>query len=249
MKLKYAAIFSVCLLLVGCGNTTPTTTNAETELHSEAAVATTAEALTDTTAEIAENVSEISPASIEDNTPAEEYSILFEVDNVMDREYNYDSLEHLTKDATDIFRGKVISAEAKIPESLVYTKYEMEITEVFSGDLAVGDIVDVAVLGGIIKADEYFAEADMYKSFEKEYTPELLKNSYVKITCDGAWLMETDEEYLLFTQYISYDGDMVYSPLNTWQSIFKENNNIYQRYESETCKSLQFSPETLRKHS
>lgn len=236
MKLKCVAIFSVCLLLAGCGNTTATTTNTETEPDINVAVATTEDDLTD---------------------PPTEISILFEVDNVIDREYNYDSLEHLQKDATDIFRGKVLSAKVKIPESLVYTKYEMEITEVFSGDLAVGDIVEVAVLGGIIKADKYYAKENMYKSFEEEYTPEQLENSYIKITCDGAWLMETGEEYLLFTQYISYDGDMVYSPLNTWQGIFKENNNLFQRYESELYRQirrassqdeapLQFSPENIR---
>lgn len=254
MKLKYTAILLFCLLLTGCSNTT----NQEAVLTQETSDASAENDLTNVSPKPQECTKEVAQTDVEENTVSEEYPILFEVDNSMEREYNYDSLTDLQRDATDTFCAKVISAEAKMPGSLVYTKYEMKITEVFSGDLTVGDTINVAVLGGIVKADEYFAKGNMYKSFENEYTPELLENSYIKITCDGAWLMETDKEYLLFTQYISYDGDMVYSPLNTWQSIFEKNNDdLYQRYESETYrqyrtlsspeyKPLQFSPDTIR---
>lgn len=62
------------------------------------------------------------------------------------------------KYAEDVIRGKIVGTKYFVFESIPWTQLKIECLEKFKGNLAIGSVVTVYVMGGYIEAEEYEQE-------------------------------------------------------------------------------------------
>lgn len=64
---------------------------------------------------------------------------------------NYDDINELTISSDIIIKGQLVSSNTQLRKDLVFTMNKVKVTEVISGDVAVGDIIDILQTGGTYK--------------------------------------------------------------------------------------------------
>ena len=94
----------------------------------------------------------------------------------------------------DVFTGICISSQPVFQNNTLYTLSKLKLTEVFKGNLSVGDTISVVELGGRITYEECNITK---KSFE--VVDDSIPDDYnVVVGTDGFFPLEKDDEVLLF---------------------------------------------------
>ncbi len=129
------------------------------------------------------------------NTNATENKTRY-ISTSLDRIKKYSDFDSL-KIAPYVFTGICISTQPVFQNNTLYTLSKLKLTEVFKGNLSVGDTVSVVEIGGRTTYGEYKKECNItQKSFEVD---DSIPDDYnVVVGTDGFFPLEKDDEVLLF---------------------------------------------------
>ncbi len=130
------------------------------------------------------------------NTNADEKKTRY-ISTSLDRNKEYSDFKSL-KIAPYVFTGVCISSQPVFQNNTLYTLSKLKLTEVFKGNLRVGDAVSVVEIGGRTTYGEYKKECNITpKSFE--VGDDSIPDDYnVVVGTDGFFPLEKDDEVLLF---------------------------------------------------
>lgn len=146
---------------------------------------------------------------------------------------DYNTIEELAQDADDIVLGTVKEKNSYMDEegTAVYTDYSVELKKVYKGKLKEKENIHITDLGGRIKASEYFAKQDDPKFRNaKEQTKKNPDTTYVQYNFGSNWQPEISNQYLWFLTFDNSDNQTTYTPLNSWQGVYRLTANKKERY-------------------
>jgi hypothetical protein len=145
--------------------------------------------------------------------------------------YSYDSLDQV---ASNIVEGKCLSARPIFQNEMLYTISEIEITRVFKGSLAIGDVKKVVELGGRTTYGEYIKGCNIeQKAFETGFEHVSDAKSIV-MGWDGYFPLKGEEQVLLFIDdtkgFIKSITEPVYGIWGDYDGKFyKQDNGSFSR--------------------
>lgn len=146
--------------------------------------------------------------------------------------FDYDlalpTLEALKEMAPFIFEGKLEKIDSYVSSEAggtIETNYYYEITNAFTDNLRIGDIIKVNSVGGCVPCEEYFSKVDKKSNVCEKLAKQ--KNTYVESLIEGAPMPEIGKKYILFTGY--FNG--AYNVVGMNQGLFyPDGNGSYFRY-------------------
>lgn len=145
----------------------------------------------------------------------------------------YNDFDSLKKESTIVIEGDVTDTSVfmhKVNEDTIpYTIYKLKVSKVFSGDVKVGDVINVAEYGGVVTAEEVGLDVKFPEMSEEEKTQKI----YFSF---GTPLSVTGDKLLIFgsnkegSQILDFD-EPYYMLVNEYQGKFDFNakNNSYSR--------------------
>lgn len=150
---------------------------------------------------------------------------------------DYNTIEELIQDADNIVLGTVKEKNSHMDEegTVVYTDYSVELKKVYKGKLKEKlkkkENIHITDLGGRIKASKYFAKQDDPKLKKaKEQTKKNPDTTYVQYNFGSNWQPEISNQYLWFLTTNNSDNQTTYTPLNSWQGVYRLTANKKEQY-------------------
>ena len=150
---------------------------------------------------------------------------------------DYNTIEELIQDADNIVLGTVKEKNSHMDEegTVVYTDYSVELKKVYKGKLKEKlkkkENIHIIDLGGRIKASKYFAKQDDPKLKKaKEQTKKNPDTTYVQYNFGSNWQPEISNQYLWFLTTNNSDKQTTYTPLNSWQGVYRLTANKKEQY-------------------
>ena len=150
---------------------------------------------------------------------------------------DYNTIEELIQDADNIVLGTVKEKNSYMDEegTTVYTDYSVELKKVYKGKLKEKlkkkENIHIIDLGGRIKASKYFAKQDDPKFKKaKEQTKKNPDTTYVQYNFGSNWQPEISNQYLWFLTTDNSDNQTTYTPLNSWQGVYRLTANKKEQY-------------------
>lgn len=146
---------------------------------------------------------------------------------------DYNTIEELIQDADNIVLGTVREKNSYMDEegTAVYTDYSVELKKVYKGKLKEKENIHITDLGGRIKASEYFAKQDDPKFKKaKEQAKKNPDTTYVQYNFGSNWQPEISSQYLWFLTSDNSDNQTTYTPLNSWQGVYRLTANKKEQY-------------------
>ena len=146
---------------------------------------------------------------------------------------DYNTIEELIQDADNIVLGTVKEKNSYMDEegTAVYTDYSVELKKVYKGKLKEKENIHITDLGGRIKASEYFAkQADPKFKKAKEQAKKNPDTTYVQYNFGSNWQPEISNQYLWFLTSDNSDNQTTYTPLNSWQGVYRLTANKKEQY-------------------
>lgn len=146
---------------------------------------------------------------------------------------DYNTIEELIQDADNIVLGTVKEKNSYVDEdgTAVYTDYSVELKKVYKGKLKEKENIHITDLGGRIKASEYFAkQADPKFKKAKEQAKKNPDTTYVQYNFGSNWQPEISNQYLWFLTSDNSDNQTTYTPLNSWQGVYRLTANKKEQY-------------------
>lgn len=145
----------------------------------------------------------------------------------------YNDLDSLEKEASIVVEGEITDTSVflhKVNDDVVpYTIYKVEVSKVFSGDVSVGDVINVAEYGGVITAEEAGLDAKFPEMSEDEKEQKIYFSfgNSVSVTGDKLLIFGSDNEGF---QILDYD-EPYYMLVNEYQGKFDfdAESNSYSR--------------------
>lgn len=170
--------------------------------------------------------------------------------NHTDRIKYFTNSGELSEAAEVIIAGKCIEANAVYKLNKLFTLSKVEVTAVYKGDIAVGDIIAVVEDGGRTSFGEYDKNCNVdEKAFETG--GERLPNDYkVVVGMDGFYPMSAGEEVLLFlgdtTGFLPDVSGTLYDVVGaTDGKLYKQDEGVYRKASPSDTDHYVFAKENL----
>lgn len=167
-------------------------------------------------------------ADMEEQSESVDRKIVRNISMSFDYELVLPTLEELKEKAPFIFEGKLEKIDSYVSSEAggtIETDYYYEVTNAFTDNLQIGDIVKVNNVGGCVPCEEYFATVDKKSDADEKLAKQ--KNVYVESLIEGAPMPEIGKKYILFTGY--FNG--AYNVVGMNQGLFyPDGNGSYFRY-------------------
>ena len=129
--------------------------------------------------------------SLDEDLPIVSEGDVLYISNSLDRLKAYSSFAELSSDSANILSGLCISSTPVFQNNVLYTLSEIQVSEVYKGDVSVGDTITIVEMGGRTTYEEYVKGSN------------LTEKSFLQ----GDEQIQDDQEIVI--------GDDGYFPLNT----------------------------------
>ncbi len=183
------------------------------------------------------------------NTNATEKKTRY-ISTSLDRIKKYSDFNSL-KIAPYVFTGVCISLQPVFQNNTLYTLSKLKITEVFKGNLSVGDRVSVVEIGGRTTYGKYKKECNITpKSFE--VGEDSIPDDYnVVVGTDGFYPLEKDDEVLLFVGdangFLKDFKEPLFSILGAYDGkLYLSGKDAYSRSSPSSTGARTFAENTLK---
>ncbi len=167
----------------------------------------------------------------------------------LDRIKKYSDFDSL-KIAPYVFTGICISTQPVFQNNTLYTLSKLKLTEVFKGNLSVGDTVSVVEIGGRTTYGEYKKECNItQKSFEVD---DSIPDDYnVVVGTDGFFPLEKDDGVLLFvgdsSGFLKDFNEPLFSILGAYDGkLYPSSKDTYSRNSPSSSGVRTFAKNTLK---
>ena len=144
----------------------------------------------------------------------------------------YRSIDELAKASAVIVAGECVSARPVYQMDNIYTLSEIRISDVYKGNVAAGETIQVVEMGG---RDTYGEYSKHCFTDEKDFT-KLTYPDHFKVVCgaDGFWPMKEGEQVLLFlgdtTGFLKEADGTLYGIIGDYDGkLYLQADGTYQR--------------------